>query len=55
MRRDFEIRMYLHKKFKRHINYKDRLGKVEPIRNETYGQSLGTDFYERQKIAFEKI
>ena len=34
MKDEYDVRMYLHSRFKRLINYKDRMGKVEPVRNE---------------------
>eukprot|EP00347_Sterkiella_histriomuscorum_P013848 403363134 len=55
MKDEHDARIYLHKRFKRLINYKNREGKVVPVRNEQFSQTLGSNFYERQKIAHQKI
>ena len=47
MKDQFDLRMYLHAKFKKHIKYKDRLGNIEPMRNEEFSQTLGQTFLKR--------
>lgn len=47
MKDQFDLRMYLHEKFKKHINYKDRLAHIDPNINENFSNTLGQTFLER--------
>ena len=37
----------MHKKFKRLIHYKDKLGDVSTVRNQQFGHNIGHTFEER--------